>query len=70
MDVVLTPSEWNREVFERHGIRNAVVAPLGIDDQFFTPQPVSFLTVLSGYGYRGSRAKMSRLHVVYERARG
>lgn len=56
MDLVLTPTEWNRAVFERHGIRNLVVAPLGVDAEFFTPRPYRFLTSITGYGRRGSRS--------------
>jgi glycosyltransferase involved in cell wall biosynthesis len=56
MDMILTPSEWNRGVFERHGIRNVVVTPLGVDGRTFRPRPVGFLSVLTGYGRLGSRA--------------
>lgn len=56
MDLILTPSEWNRAVFERHGIRNVVVTPLGVDERSYRPRPVGFLSVLTGYGQPGSRA--------------
>ena len=56
LDLVLTPSAWNRDVFARHGIRNVVVTPLGVDEGFYRPRPVAFLSVLTGYGRPGSRA--------------
>jgi glycosyltransferase involved in cell wall biosynthesis len=56
LDLVVTPSAWNRQVFARHGIRNVEVVPLGVDASFFRPRPLAFLSMLNGYGYRGSRA--------------
>lgn len=56
MDMILTPSEWNKKVFEDHGIKNVVVTPLGVDHDFFAPRPVAFLSVMTGFGRRGSRA--------------
>jgi glycosyltransferase involved in cell wall biosynthesis len=43
-------------VFERHGIRNVAVAPLGVDSGFFVPRSFGFLSVMTGFGHRGSRA--------------
>ena len=65
MDIVLTPTEWNREIFERHGIRNVVVAPLGVDVAFFEPPPYGFLSVLTGFGRRGSRSNWADIVHAY-----
>lgn len=56
MHAIVTPTEWNRVVFERHGIRNVHVCPLGVDSAFFQPRPVRFLAVCAGFGWPGSRA--------------
>jgi glycosyltransferase involved in cell wall biosynthesis len=56
MNLILTPTEWNRLIFESHGIRSVVVAPLGVDVDFFAPAPYRFLSVLTGFGRRGSRS--------------
>lgn len=56
MQAIVTPTEWNRAVFERHGIRNVHVCPLGVDSVFFQPRPVRFLAVFAGFGWPGSRA--------------
>jgi glycosyltransferase involved in cell wall biosynthesis len=65
MDLVLTPTEWNRAVFERHGIRNVVVAPLGIDLELFAPRRFGFLSVMTGFGRRGSRSNWADIVDAY-----
>jgi glycosyltransferase involved in cell wall biosynthesis len=61
MDLILTPTEWNRAVFARHGILGVQVAGLGIDSVFFTPRPVAFLSVLTGFGHPSSRANWQEI---------
>jgi hypothetical protein len=61
MDLILTPSEWNRRIFESHGIRNVAITPLGVDWEFLSPRPVAFLSIITGFGYRGSRANWREL---------
>jgi hypothetical protein len=61
MDLMLTPSHWNKEVLKRHGVRCVEVTPLGVDCGFFTPKPVTFLTFMTGYGSRGSRANWKEI---------
>lgn len=65
MSVVVTPTEWNRGILERHGVRNVVVAPLGVDVDLFAPRPFGFLSVLTGYGRRGSRANWADILQAY-----
>lgn len=65
MDILLTPTEWNRAIFERHGIRNVVVATLGVDLEFFEPRPFGFLSVLTGFGRRGSRSNWADILNAY-----
>lgn len=66
LDAVITPTEWNRDVFERNGIHNVHVVPLGIDTDYFAPRPVRFLSVFAGYGWPGSRANWEDLLRAYE----
>ena len=68
MDMIVTPTEWNRAVFERHGIRNVVVAPLGVDAEFFTPKPYRFLSVMTAFGRRGSRSNWADIVSAYRDA--
>jgi glycosyltransferase involved in cell wall biosynthesis len=56
MDAILTPTEWNKDVFERHGIQRVRVAPLGVESRFFGPRPLKFLSVVVGLGRPGSRS--------------
>jgi glycosyltransferase involved in cell wall biosynthesis len=61
LDLILTPSEWNRDIFKRHGVRRVEVTPLGADCEFFTPKPVAFLAFMTGFGSRGSRANWQEI---------
>lgn len=63
---ILTPSRWNKQTFERHGIHNVHVVPLGVDVDFFSPRPVRFLSVFAGFGWPGSRANWEDLALCYK----
>jgi glycosyltransferase involved in cell wall biosynthesis len=56
MTSILTPTEWNRAVFENHGIRRVRVVPLGVDVERFTPKPYRFVSVVPGFRSAGSRS--------------
>jgi glycosyltransferase involved in cell wall biosynthesis len=59
LDLVITPTQWNREVWERAGVRTPIaVVPLGIDpEQYFpvTGRRCTFLAVHENLGGETSR---------------
>jgi glycosyltransferase involved in cell wall biosynthesis len=59
LDLVITPTEWNRDVWERAGVRTPIaVVPLGIDpEQYFpvTGRQCTFLSVHENLGGETSR---------------
>jgi glycosyltransferase involved in cell wall biosynthesis len=59
LDLIVTPTDWNREVWEREGVRTPiVVVPLGIDtEQYFpvTGRCCTFLSVHENLGDESSR---------------
>jgi len=59
LDLVITPTEWNREVWEREGVTTPItVIPLGIDrEQYFpvTGRCCTFLSVHENLGGHTSR---------------
>src|SRR2546423_7475422 len=46
MDLIVTPTAWNKEVFEQNGIKRVAVVPLGIEADFWRPMPFRFLSGL------------------------
>jgi glycosyltransferase involved in cell wall biosynthesis len=59
LDLVITPTEWNREVWERAGVRTPIaVVPLGIDPERYFPvtgRRCTFLSVHENLGGETSR---------------
>ena len=59
LDLVITPTEWNREVWERAGVSTPIeVVPLGIDPELYFPatgRRCTFLCVHENLGGETSR---------------
>jgi glycosyltransferase involved in cell wall biosynthesis len=59
LDLVITPTRWNREVWERAGVRTPIeVVPLGVDPELYFPvtgRRCTFLCVHENLGGEGSR---------------
>lgn len=59
VDLVITPTEWNRKVWEREGVRTPItVIPLGIDPELYFPvtgRCCTFLSVHENLGGETSR---------------
>jgi glycosyltransferase involved in cell wall biosynthesis len=59
IDLVITPTEWNREVWEREGVTTPIaVIPLGIDPELYFPvtaRTCTFLSVHENLGGETSR---------------
>jgi len=63
VDLIVVPTEWNRDVFRRGGVTTAIeVCPLGIDVERFHPPetppaepPFTFLAIFQGLGKSSSR---------------
>ena len=59
IDLVITPTDWNREVWEREGVRTPIaVVPLGIDPELYYPvtgRCCTFLSVHENLGGKTSR---------------
>ena len=59
IDLVITPTEWNREVWEREGVRTPIaIVPLGIDPELYFPvtgRRCTFLSVHENLGGDTSR---------------
>lgn len=69
LDLVLTPTEWNRTVWERLGVTTPIeVVPLGIDPDNYFPsggETCRFLAVHEALGYDDSREDWRGTLVAY-----
>ncbi len=55
VDLVLTPTDWNRDVWKRLGVSTAIeVVPLGIDPHAYRPVTTSHFTALAVHENLGS----------------
>lgn len=67
MDMVITPSEWNRQVFLREGVTVPMaVMPMGTRTDFWTTgRPYRFVSSLDGLGSHSSRWNWQELLDAY-----
>jgi glycosyltransferase involved in cell wall biosynthesis len=69
LDLVITPTNWNREVWERAGVTTPIeVVPLGVDTELFYPATglrCTFLCVHENLGGSTSRENWSQTLRVY-----